>query len=279
MSGHSKWHNIQAKKGAEDAKRGRAFTKITREIIIAAKAGGGNPETNSRLRAAVEKAKAAGMPNDNVKKAIMRGTGEMEGVTYEETTYEGYGPNGTAFIIMASTDNKNRTTSEIRRILSQHGGALGENGSVSWGFERKGSLDIDAGGRSYDDLFMIAVDSGAEDLKQDEESTTVITGPEDVYKVRQALEASGIPDHQPCVAGTGEPVGFIPRLVNPSPTRPPACRWSGTLIPGPRAGRRRISWSAIHHSSARAGCAPRWATATRKRCGRRGRTCRSRRIS
>ncbi|HOV49960.1 MAG TPA: YebC/PmpR family DNA-binding transcriptional regulator [Candidatus Cryosericum sp.] len=193
MSGHSKWHNIQAKKGAEDAKRGRAFTKITREIIIAAKAGGGNPETNSRLRAAVEKAKAAGMPNDNVKKAIMRGTGEMEGVTYEETTYEGYGPNGTAFIIMASTDNKNRTTSEIRRILSQHGGALGENGSVSWGFERKGSLDIDAGGRSYDDLFMIAVDSGAEDLKQDEESTTVITGPEDVYKVRQALEAAGIP--------------------------------------------------------------------------------------
>ena len=141
----------------------------------------------------MEKAKAAGMPNDNVKKAIMRGTGEMEGVTYEETTYEGYGPNGTAFIIMASTDNKNRTTSEIRRILSQHGGALGENGSVSWGFERKGSLDIDAGGRSYDDLFMIAVDSGAEDLKQDEESTTVITGPEDVYKVRQALEAAGIP--------------------------------------------------------------------------------------
>ena len=193
MSGHSKWHNIQAKKGAEDAKRWRAFTKITREIIIAAKAGGGNPETNSRLRAAVEKAKAAGMPNDNVKKAIMRGTGEMEGVTYEETTYEGYGPNGTAFIIMASTDNKNRTTSEIRRILSQHGGALGENGSVSWGFERKGSLDIDAGGRSYDDLFMIAVDSGAEDLKQDEETTTVITGPEDVYKVRQALEAAGIP--------------------------------------------------------------------------------------
>ena len=192
MSGHSKWHNIQAKKGVEDAKRGRAFTKITREIIIAAKAGGGSTETNTRLRAAVEKAKLAGMPNDNVKKAIMRGTGEMEGVSYEETSYEGYGPNGTAFIIQASTDNKNRTTSEIRRILSQHGGALGENGSVSWGFERKGSLEIDPADKAYDDLFMIAVDSGAEDLKQDDETTTVITGPENVYKVRQALEAAGI---------------------------------------------------------------------------------------
>ena len=192
MSGHSKWHNIQAKKGVEDAKRGRAFTKITREIIIAAKAGGGSTETNTRLRAAVEKAKSAGMPNDNVKKAIMRGTGEMEGVVYEETTYEGYGPNGTAFIIQASTDNKNRTTSEIRRILSQHGGAMGENGSVSWGFERKGLLEVDPADKSYDDLFMIAVDSGAEDLKQDDETTTVITGPEDVYKVRQALEAAGI---------------------------------------------------------------------------------------
>ena len=192
MSGHSKWHNIQAKKGVEDAKRGRAFTKITREIIIAAKAGGGSTDTNTRLRAAVEKAKSAGMPNDNVKKAIMRGTGEMEGVSYEETTYEGYGPNGTAFIIQASTDNKNRTTSEIRRILSQHGGAMGENGSVSWGFERKGSLEIDPADKEYDDLFMIAVDSGAEDLKQDEETTTVVSGPEDVYKVRQALEAAGI---------------------------------------------------------------------------------------
>jgi YebC/PmpR family DNA-binding regulatory protein len=192
MSGHSKWHNIQAKKGVEDAKRGRAFTKITREIIIAAKAGGGSTETNTRLRAAVEKAKSAGMPNDNVKKAIMRGTGEMEGISYEETTYEGYGPSGTAFIIQASTDNKNRTTSEIRRILSQHGGAMGENGSVSWGFERKGSLEIDPADKEYDDLFMIAVDSGAEDLKQDEETTTVVTGPEDVYKVRQALEAAGI---------------------------------------------------------------------------------------
>ncbi len=192
MSGHSKWHNIQAKKGVEDAKRGRAFTKITREIIIAAKAGGGSTETNTRLRAAVEKAKSAGMPNDNVKKAIMRGTGEMEGVTYEETTYEGYGPNGTAFIIQVSTDNKNRTTSEIRRILSQHGGAMGENGSVSWGFERKGLLEIDPADKGYDDLFMIAVDSGAEDLKQDDETTTVITGPEDVYKVRHALEAVGI---------------------------------------------------------------------------------------
>jgi YebC/PmpR family DNA-binding regulatory protein len=192
MSGHSKWHNIQAKKGVEDAKRGRAFTKITREIIIAAKAGGGSTETNTRLRAAVEKAKSAGMPNDNVKKAIMRGTGEMEGISYEETTYEGYGPSGTAFIIQASTDNKNRTTSEIRRILSQHGGAMGENGSVSWGFERKGSLEIDPADKGYDDLFMIAVDSGAEDLKQDEETTTVVSGPEDVYKVRQALEAAGI---------------------------------------------------------------------------------------
>jgi YebC/PmpR family DNA-binding regulatory protein len=192
MSGHSKWHNIQAKKGVEDAKRGRAFTKITREIIIAAKAGGGSTETNTRLRAAVEKAKSAGMPNDNVKKAIMRGTGEMEGVIYEETTYEGYGPNGTAFIIQASTDNKNRTTSEIRRILSQHGGAMGENGSVSWGFECKGSLEVDPADKGYDDLFMIAVDSGAEDLKQDDETTIVITGPENVYKVRQALEAAGI---------------------------------------------------------------------------------------
>lgn len=192
MSGHSKWHNIQGKKGVEDAKRGRIFTKVTREIIIAAKAGGGNSDTNTRLRAALEKAKSAGMPSDNIKKAIMRGTGEMEGVTYEETTYEGYGPNGTAFIIQASTDNKNRTTSEIRRILLQHGGALGENGSVSWCFERRGSLDIDPGERNYDDLFMLAVDSGAEDLKQEDETTTVFTAPDEVYKVRQALEAAGI---------------------------------------------------------------------------------------
>ena len=192
MSWHSKWHNIQAKKGVEDAKRGRAFTKITREIIIAAKAGGGSTDTNTRLMAAVEKAKSAGMPNDNVKKAIMRGTGEMEGVSYEETTYEGYGPNGTAFIIQASTDNKNRTTSEIRRILSQHGGALGENGSVSWGFERKGLLEIEPADKGYDDLFMVVVDCGGEDLKQDDETTTVITGPEDVYKVRQALESGWV---------------------------------------------------------------------------------------
>jgi len=192
MSGHSKWSSIKHKKAATDAKRGKIFTRFIRELTIAARAGGGDPESNSRLRHAIDGAKAVNMPSDNIKKAVQRGTGELEGINYEELSYEGYGPGGVAILVEAMTDNKNRTTSEIRRILSQHGGAMGENGSVSWGFERKGSLEIDPADKGYDDLFMIAVDSGAEDLKQDDETTTVITGPEDVYKVRQALEAAGI---------------------------------------------------------------------------------------
>ena len=192
MSGHSKWHNIQGRKSVQDAKRGKLFTKLTKEIIIAAKAGGGNIDTNARLRTAVDKAKRLGMPMDNIKKAIMRGTGELPGVTYEEYTYEAYGPAGTAFIIQISTDNKNRTIAELRKIFSTYGGNLAESGAVSWNFETKGQIELeDTNGMSFDDIFMVAADAGAEDLKEEDGVFTIYTAPEDLDKVRSALEEKG----------------------------------------------------------------------------------------
>ena len=192
MSGHSKWHNIQARKSAVDKKKGKLFSKLIREITIAAREGGGNPETNPRLRTAIEKAKEANMPSDNIKKAILRGTGQLEGQKYEEIVYEGYGPGGVAVYVEAVTDNKNRTTAEIRRIFSKHGGSLGENGCVSWMFERKGQLKIDPQGVSDDDILLISADAGAEDLKREDSEVCVYTSPSDLYKVKQSLEENGI---------------------------------------------------------------------------------------
>jgi YebC/PmpR family DNA-binding regulatory protein len=188
MSGHSKWHNIQARKSSQDAKRGKLFTKLTKEIIIAAKQGGGNMETNARLRNAVEKAKKLGMPMDNIKKAIMRGTGELPGVTYEEFTYEAYGPAGIAFILKISTDNKNRTVAELRRLLSNYGGSLAETGSVSWNFETKGEIELEPTDMDYDELFMVVADAGGEDLKEEDGTFTVYTEPKSLESVREKLE-------------------------------------------------------------------------------------------
>jgi len=164
MSGHSKWHQIRHKKAVVDAKKGKLFTKLIKEITVAAKQGGGNPDTNPRLRIAIQNAKAANMPWENIERAIKRGTGELPGVTYEEVVYEGYGPGGVALYIESTTDNKNRTVAEIRNILSRHNGSLGEAGSVAWIFERKGVIQIP---KEYDEdtILAIILEAGADDLK------------------------------------------------------------------------------------------------------------------
>ncbi len=193
MAGHSKWANIKYRKMREDAKRGRIFTRLTREIIVAAREGGGDPETNPRLRTAIAAAKAANMPKENIERAIKRGTGELPGVTYEEVTYEGYGPGGVAVIVETITDNRNRTVSEIRYIFSKHGGSLGETGCVSWLFDKKGVITIKGQGLSEDDLLMVALEAGAEDLKREEDTFQIITAPEDFEAVKEALEREGLP--------------------------------------------------------------------------------------
>jgi YebC/PmpR family DNA-binding regulatory protein len=195
MAGHSKWAQIKHKKAHTDAKRGKIFTKIVKEIAVAARLGGGDVDGNPRLRSAVEKAKEANMPSDNVKKAIMKGTGELPGATYEESTYEGYGPGGVAVLIQVLTDNRNRTVSEIRHILSKSGGSLGEAGCVSWMFEKKGYLLVDKNRIDEDSLMSVVLDAGAEDLRNDpkEENYEVITAPEHLAAVTHALDAQSIP--------------------------------------------------------------------------------------
>lgn len=193
MSGHSKWAGIKHKKGVLDAKRGKVFTKLIREITIAARLGGGAPEGNPRLRKAIEAARAANMPADNVKRAVQRGIGELPGAMYEEMTYEGYGPGGVAVMVEVTTDNKNRTASEIRRVFSQHGGNLGEGGCVSWMFSSKGYLTVPKGSMTEDKLMGVALDAGAEDLKSDDDEVFEITvTPGDLEKVKSALEAKGM---------------------------------------------------------------------------------------
>lgn len=195
MSGHSKWSQIKHKKAHTDAKRGKVFTKIVKEISIAARIGGGDPDGNPRLRAVIEKAKEVNMPHDNVKKAIMKGTGELPGVNYEEFVYEGYGPAGVAIMIEVLTDNKNRTLPEIRHILSKHGGSLGETGCVSWMFDKRGYILINKSKASEDTLMSVALEAGAEDMKSDpaEENYEIITAPEDVSRVKEAVEKAKIP--------------------------------------------------------------------------------------
>ncbi len=195
MSGHSKWSQIKHKKANTDAKKGKAFTKIVKEISVAARAGGGDPDGNPRLRLAIEKAKEANMPSDNIKKAIMKGTGELPGATYEESVYEGYGPGGAALLIEVLTDNKNRTVSEIRHILSKHGGNLGEAGCVSWMFEKKGYILVEKSKADEDTLMSLVLDAGAEDMKNDpkEDNYEIITEPENLNAVKEAVTGGGIP--------------------------------------------------------------------------------------
>lgn len=191
MSGHSKWSTIKRKKGAADAKRGKVFSKYIKEITVAARHGGGDINGNPRLRAVVEKAKAVNMPNDNIDRAIKRGTGEMEGVTYEEATYEGYGPNGVAILIETLSDNKKRTVAEIRHIMTKGGGALGESGCVSWMFKRKGILIFDKEKIDQDKLMDVAIEAGAEDIKDSEETLDVITNPDDFHNIKEACDKAG----------------------------------------------------------------------------------------
>ncbi|NTW58805.1 MAG: YebC/PmpR family DNA-binding transcriptional regulator [Nitrospirae bacterium] len=193
MSGHSKWATTKHKKAATDAKRGKIFTKITKEITVAAKLGGGDPDGNPRLRTAVAKAKSVSMPAENIKRAIQKGTGELPGVSYEEVTYEGYGPNGVAIIVEVLTDNRNRTVSEIRNIFSKAGGNMGEAGCVSWMFHKKGYIVVARAKADEEKLMSLALDAGAEDMQTEDDNFVITTAQSDFEKVKKALEDAGIP--------------------------------------------------------------------------------------
>jgi YebC/PmpR family DNA-binding regulatory protein len=192
MSGHSKWHSIKHKKGAIDAKRGRMFTKVIKEITIAARLGGGDAEGNPRLRKAVADAKELNMPADNIKRAIQKGTGELEGGQLEELQYEGYGPAGVAMIVEVVTDNRNRTVSEIRHMFSKNGGNMGESGSVAWMFSKKGYIAVEKSKADEEALMTLAIDAGADDFSSDESSYEIYTSPESFEKVLNAVKAKGI---------------------------------------------------------------------------------------
>lgn len=194
MSGHSKWHNIQAKKGKADAARGKIFTKLGRELLIAVKQGGPDPAGNSKLKDVIAKCKAANMPNDTIKNAIKKASGADSQENYEEVVYEGYGPNGVAVIVEASTNNRNRTAADVRHVFDRAGGNLGTTGCVSYMFNKKGVIVIDktTTDKSEDDLMMAALDAGAEDFEADEECYTITTSPEDFSSVREALENEGL---------------------------------------------------------------------------------------
>jgi len=193
MSGHSKWHTIKHKKGALDAKRGKVFTKLIKEITVAARTGGtGDVDANARLRKAVTDAKGQNMPNDTIDRAIKRGTGELEGVNYDEITYEGYGPNGVAVLVETMTDNRNRTVAELRHIFSKNGGNLGEAGSVAWMFDKKGYLVVDKAVKSEDELFEIAIEAGADDMQDEGDVFEIYTTPDTFEQVAEALKTAGI---------------------------------------------------------------------------------------
>ena len=191
MSGHSKWSSIKHRKAAVDAKRGKLFAKLIKEITVAARIGGADTEVNSRLRSAVLAAKSKNVPNDTIDKAILRGTGELDGVDYEEILYEGYGPGGVAIIIDVLTDNRNRAIADVRYILSRHGGSMGAPGCVSWLFDKRGWMIIEKGSIDEDELFMIALDSGADDLTVQDEHLEIITSLGNFEAVREAVEESG----------------------------------------------------------------------------------------
>jgi YebC/PmpR family DNA-binding regulatory protein len=192
MSGHSKWHSIKHAKGAADAARGKAFARLARQIEVAARDGGGDVDANPTLRSMIQKARDASMPKDNIERAIKRGTGELEGVTYETINYEGYATNGVAVYVEVLTDNRNRTGSDIKNIFTRNGGSLAEPGAVAWQFERKGVILVDKSAASEDDLMLAALDAGAEDIEDQGDTWQVTTGPSDLHSVRAALEEAGI---------------------------------------------------------------------------------------
>jgi len=192
MAGHSKWSQIKRKKAVEDNKRGKLFGRLIREITVAARDGGGDPDGNPWLRTAIDNAKAANMPKDNIEKAILRGTGELPGVSFEEVTYEAYGPAGVAILVQAVTDNTNRTVSAVRRLLERHGGHLGSAGSVAWNFDRKGQLLIDSSRYDEDVTLEAALEAGADDLEQEGDAYVVLTDPSDFHGVQEALRARGV---------------------------------------------------------------------------------------
>ncbi len=192
MAGHSKWANIRRRKGAVDAKRGKMFTKLNKEITVAARLGGGDAAANPRLRSAIAAAKAVNMPKDNIDRAIKKGTGELEGAVYEEITYEGYGPGGVAVLVECMTDNRNRTVSEVRYFFSKSGGNLGETGCVSWMFDKKGTLVVDKSTIDEEKLMDLALEAGAEDVTEEDSVFQVVTAPDDFTTVKEALEAEGV---------------------------------------------------------------------------------------
>ncbi len=196
MSGHSKWAGIKHKKAKVDAQRGRLFTRLIRELTVAARLGGGDPAGNPRLRDAIDKAKAANMPQDNITRAIKKGTGELAGVTYEDCVYEGYGPGGVAVLLEAVTDNRNRTTAEVRKIFSRLGGNLGEVGCVGWMFDKKGLIQVPAKGVDEEQLLAVALEAGAEDVRSEEQTFEVVTAPKDFGAVKTALEQAAFPIEQ-----------------------------------------------------------------------------------
>jgi YebC/PmpR family DNA-binding regulatory protein len=193
MAGHSKWHNIRLRKGKQDAERGKLFTRLAREIIVAAREGGGNPDANPRLRLAIQRAREAHMPQENIKRAIQRGTGEIAGAAYEEVTYEGYAPGGVAVMVECLTDNRNRTVSDVRAAFSKCGGSLGESGCVSWMFKPRGLIRILKQAGDEDTVLAAALDAGADDMNSEEEFYEVYTEPEDLHRVREVLEGAGLP--------------------------------------------------------------------------------------
>ena len=204
MSGHSKWHSIKHKKAAQDAKRGKIFTKIIREIAVSARLGGGDPDANPRLRKAVADARGVNMPADNIKRAIMKGTGQLEGVSYEEIAYEGYGPGGVAIYVEVLSDNKNRTVSELRHIFTKNSGHIGESGCVAWMFKRKGYIVIEQEKASEDELLEVILDAGAEDLREDGSNYEIFTPPENFEPVVNALK-----EHDIELAASN--LGYIPQ--------------------------------------------------------------------
>ena len=193
MSGHSKWSSIKHKKAATDARRGKIFTKLIKEIMVAARLGGGDPDANPRLRTAIAAAKSENMPKDNIERAIKKGTGDLEGVNYEESIYEGYGPGGAAVLVESLTDNKNRAVADIRHIFSKNGGNLGENGCVAWMFDKKGYILIESKAVEEDALMETALEAGAEDVREDNGNFEVITATEDFEAVKEAIDAAAIP--------------------------------------------------------------------------------------
>lgn len=193
MSGHSKWSTIKHKKAAKDAKRGKLFTKFIKEITVAARMGGGDLTSNPRLRTAVQTARDNSMPNENIERAIKKGTGELEGVSYEEVSYEGYGPGGAAFLVQVLTDNRNRTVSDIRRMFNKHGGSLGETGCVAWMFDNKGLIVVSKEAVEEEELLALALEAGAEDMTESDDVFEIVTQPEDFAAVRESLENGKIP--------------------------------------------------------------------------------------